>query len=158
MNLMPAIEIKIENISESKVGRMKITAKNFCYGLAITTMLASPSLAGGFDRGGVVVDQLFDPESYTASVSSTYVNPQCDLNNIVRGVNVAAPFAPIPVPVDTTASLDVDGDYFVTQFGVKASLGDAACLATYSEPFGADAVYGTGHAYSATAVSFSVDT
>ncbi len=42
---------------------------------------------------------------------------------------------------------------------MKANFTDeAACLASYHEPFGADAEYGMNNAYSATSVEFSIDT
>lgn len=59
----------------------------------------------------------------------------------------------------TSASIDVDSDFIVPRLGLKVGLtDDIACLGTYSEPFGAAADYGTGNAYSASTVAFSIDT
>ena len=59
----------------------------------------------------------------------------------------------------TSASIDIDGDFVVPRVGLKVGLtDDLSCLGTYTEPFGADAEYGTGNAYSASATAFSIDT
>jgi len=61
--------------------------------------------------------------------------------------------------VDTSASIDVDSDYVVPRVGLKVGVtDDLSCLGTYTEPFGASADYGTGNAYSASTVAFSIDT
>ncbi len=110
--------------------------------------------AGGFDRGGVNLDQLFDPGT-GVKTGVTFVSPQRDLKNVTRTANEANPAA----PAATSPSVSVEGDYVVPYAGFKMDLTEAiACLGTYSEPFGADADYGTGNAHSATAVEFSVDT
>tara|TARA_R110002020_G_scaffold23525_7_gene78242 strand:- start:4420 stop:5850 length:1431 start_codon:yes stop_codon:yes gene_type:complete len=63
-----------------------------------------------------------------------------------------------PAPA-TSASIDIDGDYVVPRVGLKVGLtDDLACLGTYTQPFGADAEYGTGNAYSASATEFSIET
>lgn len=122
--------------------------------MAATTLTSSVALAGGFDRGGVNIDLLYAPESYVGEAGITYVFPDRTLKNVTRGVNLANP----ALPAASTASVGVDGDYFVPRFGVKFDLGQStSCLATYSEPFGADADYGLNNAYSATAVEFKVD-
>ncbi|MEP3436475.1 MAG: outer membrane protein transport protein [Hoeflea sp.] len=60
---------------------------------------------------------------------------------------------------DTSGSIDVDSDYVVPRVGLKVGVtDDISCLGTYTEPFGASADYGTGNAYSASTVAFSIDT
>ena len=59
----------------------------------------------------------------------------------------------------SSGSIDVDGDYVVPRVGLKVGLtDDISCLGTYTEPFGAEAEYGTGNAYSASATAFSIET
>lgn len=181
------------------------TLKSIGFALVTTSLLSTSAIAGGFDRGGVNIDQLFDTDRFSASAQLTYVLPQRTLENIVRTNNIAivpaiqagvgaqiggligsadpdviAAFIADPANAATVGtvtagvtaavtsnpafanasagSLDVEGDYVVPRFGAKFNVGQGAdCLASYSEPFGADAEYGTNNAYSATAVSFSID-
>lgn len=180
----------------------------------VATMAASVAMvtvaqAGGFDRGGVNIDLLFDESRFATEAAVTYVTPQREIQNVQRGANeatqtaISSQLAPIvgaagatatqaeinafiaanppvngaivqnvsnavianfagaglnPGPA-TTASIDVDSDYAVPRLGAKVTVIDNVdCLASYTEPFGADADYGTGHAYSASAVKFSIDT
>ncbi|MEQ8479062.1 MAG: outer membrane protein transport protein [Hoeflea sp.] len=59
----------------------------------------------------------------------------------------------------TSPSIAVDSDFVVPRLGLKVGVtDDLACLGTYSEPFGAAADYGTGNAYSASTVAFSIET
>ncbi len=119
-------------------------------GILSSVLVSTAALAGGFDRGAVNIDQLFDRDRFSARAGVTYVNPQRTINNIQRPP-VGAPFA--------GASIDVDGDYWVPRFGVKTNVAQGVdCLATYSEPFGADAKYGTNNIYSPSAVEFYLDT
>ena len=105
--------------------------------------------AGGFDRGGVNIDQLFDAAPFSAEAGVTYVSPRRTLKNVERQDGFGA----------SSASVDVDGDYAVPRIGFKANLFEPVdCLATYTEPYGADGGFGTGNAYSPTAVEFKVDT
>lgn len=53
---------------------------------AMTTVLA-----GGFDRGGVNVDQLFDTERFSFKTELRHVMPQRKLKNVRRGENAAVP-------------------------------------------------------------------
>ena len=113
--------------------------------------------AGGFDRGGVNIDLLFDPSDYAAEAGVTYVSPQRTIEDVVRAPQ------PLPsggeLPAIVTDSIDVDGDYWVPRFSVKANVIDPVdCVGTYSEPFGADQYHGLNNAFSQTAVKFEVDT
>ena len=168
--------------------------------LTASTIFTSAAFAGGFDRGGVNIDQLFDAERYTFDTAVTFVNPQRTIRNVRRDANVAAPALiqggtqqqiarliatpgnGINSPADispatlaairagvaqavaargtaTSASIDVDSSYTVPRVGIKAGFGDnVACLASYTEPFGATAGYGLNNAYSPTSVNFEIDT
>ena len=59
----------------------------------------------------------------------------------------------------TSSSVDVDDNYAVPRIGFKANVFEPVdCLATFTQPYGADADYGINNAYSPTAVEFKVDT
>ncbi len=113
--------------------------------------------AGGFDRGGVNIDLLFDSARYATEAGVTFVSPQRTIKNVDR----LPPNGPgqLPDTLGVTKSIDVGGDYTVPRFGFKMNIVEPVdCLGSYSEPFGASAYYGTGNAYSPTAVEFKVDT
>ncbi|WP_027061144.1 OmpP1/FadL family transporter [Mesorhizobium loti] len=128
--------------------RLKALVGAGCFSLVV-----SAASAGGFDRGGVNIDQLFDASPYSFDAGVTYVSPQRKLKNVKR---LDSP--PFPVAL-SSSSVDVGGDYAVPHIGIKANLFEAVdCLATYTRPYGADADYGTNNAYSPTAVKYSVKT
>ena len=109
--------------------------------------------AGGFDRGGVNIDQLFDPTPYSFHSGVTYVSPQRKLKNVQR---LDSPPSPTAL---SSSSVDVGGDYLVPYIGFKANLVEPVdCLAAYTQPFGATADYGTGNAYSVTTSEFEIET
>ena len=115
--------------------------------------LTGTAAAGGFDRGGVNIDLLWDESPYAAEAGLIFVNPQRTLNNVQR---LDRP--PFPVAL-FSPSVDVDDDYTVPRVGFKANVFEPVdCLATYTQPYGADAQYGTNNAYSPTSVEFKVDT
>ena len=59
----------------------KITTKT---AVALTfAMVAGTAQAGGLERGGYNIDLLFDPSTYAAEATATYVNPQRELDNVV---------------------------------------------------------------------------
>ncbi|EDQ33346.1 Long-chain fatty acid transport protein [Hoeflea phototrophica DFL-43] len=123
--------------------------------MAASVAVVSAAQAGGFDRGGVNIDMLFDESRFATDAAVTIVLPQREINNVVRGANVAN----AALPTASTASLDVDSDYAVPRLGAKLQIVDNLdCLATYTQPVGADAGYGLNNAYSPTAVDFSLDT
>lgn len=116
--------------------------------------------AGGFDRGGVGIDLLFDPARVATEAGVTYVSPQRTINNVDREQLQMPPSFPLPDPakLPVTPSIDVGGDYTVPRFGVKMNLFEPVdCLATYTEPYGADQKHGLNNAYSPSAVEFRVD-
>ena len=95
-------------------------------------------VAGGFAPPG------------TTNPSSAQVQAWINSNPAVNGGRGTPAF---------TQSINVEGDYTVPRFSFKVGLtDDLACLATYSEPFGADANYGLNNAYSPSATEFSIDT
>lgn len=111
-------------------------------------MAGEAALAGGFDRGGVNIDQLFDPARISSDASVTYVSPQRTIKNVRRLDGTGA----------TTKSIDIEGDYTVPRLGLKLNIVDPVdCLASYTEPYGVDADHGTNNAYSPTAIRFGVD-
>ncbi|MER9867588.1 outer membrane protein transport protein [Mesorhizobium sp. M0136] len=116
---------------------------------AFSLAFAGTVQAGGFDRGGVNIDQLFDAAPYSFDAGVTYVSPQRKLKNVQRldGSGLS------------TSAVDVGGDYAVPHVGLKANLFEPVdCLATYTEPYGADANFGANNSYSPTAVKYAVDT
>ncbi|MET0941818.1 MAG: OmpP1/FadL family transporter [Mesorhizobium sp.] len=111
--------------------------------------MAGEANAGGFDRGGVNIDLLFDDKPYAAEAGVTYVAPQRKLENVRRMDGSGA----------TSSRVDVDDNYAVPRLGFKANVFEPVdCLATFTQPYGADADYGINNAYSPTAVRFKVDT
>ena len=111
--------------------------------------LSGAGNAGGFDRGGVNIDLLFDESPYAAEAGVAYVAPQRKLENVRRGDGSGT----------TSSSVDVDDNYAVPRIGFKANVFEPVdCLATFTQPYGADADYGINNAYSPTAVEFKVDT
>ncbi len=119
--------------------------KSIGLALLTTSVLSTSAMAGGFDRGGVNIDQLFDTDRFTASAQYTYVDPRRTINNINRS----------GLPLNS--SVDVDSSYNVQRYGLKANLADGVdCLASYSNGFGGTASYGRGNIYSPTSVDFEV--
>lgn len=119
----------------------------------LSLAVGGTAYAGGFDRGGVNIDQLFDAQPYSFDAGVTYVAPQRKLKNVQR---LDSP--PNPVAL-SSSSVDVGGDYAVPRVGIKANIFEPVdCLGTYTEPYGAYADYGTGNAYSPTATKFKITT
>lgn len=116
---------------------------------ALTIVAASAAQAGGFDRGGVNIDQLFDAAPYSFEAGVTYVSPQRTLKNVRR----------LDPSGLKSSEVKVEGDYAVPRVGLKFNVVEPVdCLASYSKPYGADANYGLNNAYSPTAVKYSIDT
>jgi long-chain fatty acid transport protein len=125
--------------------RLKALLGAACFSL----LLPGVAAGGGFDRGGVNIDQLFDAAPYSFDAGVTYVSPQRTLKNVQRldGSGLS------------TSEVDVGGDYAVPRIGIKANVFEPVdCLATYTQPYGAVANYGMNNAYSPTAVKYSVKT
>lgn len=97
--------------------------------------LASPSFAGGLERGGYNIDQLFDTSPFSFQSGITYVTPQRKLKNVRDTDTSASPgggnLNNRPSTADDTAN------YAIPYFGFKGGFGDVVdCLVDYSEPFG----------------------
>ncbi|RWM14471.1 MAG: TonB-dependent receptor [Mesorhizobium sp.] len=125
--------------------RLKALLGAGCFSLSVLGV----ANAGGFDRGGVNIDQLFDAAPYSFDAGVTYVSPQRTLKNVQRldGSGLS------------TSEIDVDGDYVVPRIGFKANIFEPVdCLATYTKPYGAEADFGMNNAYSPTAVKYYVKT
>jgi len=129
--------------------------------LATSTMLTTSAIAGGFDRGGVNIDLLFDTNRFASEAAVTFVAPQRSVRNVRRAINEATLVGAPPAlftPAET-GRIEQDSDYVVPRFGVKGNVAPGLdCLATYSEPFGADQNNGINNALSATSVEFEIDT
>ncbi|MFA1624477.1 outer membrane protein transport protein [Rhizobium mongolense] len=119
--------------------------------LAVLSSIASPSFAGGLERGGYNIDLLFDPSRFASEAAATYVAPQRELKNVVDTDATTA----VPVPTGTGGgdlnyrpdSADDSEGYWVPRVGIKASpYENFDCLADYSEPWGAHTKPGTNWA------------
>lgn len=127
--------------------RLKSVLGMGCATLAMA--ITSQAHAGGFDRGGVNIDLLFDESRFATEAGVTHVAPQRELKNVRR----------LETPTVAPERVKVKDSYTVPRFGVKANVFDPVdCLATYTEPYGANANYGADNAYSPTGVEFKVDT
>ncbi|MGG7581431.1 OmpP1/FadL family transporter [Rhizobium sp. Nf11,1] len=104
--------------------------------LVFLSSLASPSFAGGLERGGYNIDQLFDTSPFSFQSGVTYVTPQRKLKD-VRDTNtsILTGGGNLNSRPDTA---DDTSNYTIPYIGFKAGFGDAVdCLVDYSEPFGA---------------------
>lgn len=138
---------------------IRCTLKTMVAVLAASVATSSVAFAGGFDRGGVNTDLLYDDSRFATEAAVTYVMPQRKIENVVRGTNSADPFVPGVQAPARTAAIDVDQTYAVPRFGAKMRIVDGVdCLGTFSQPFGADNGHGMNNAYSSTSVKFSIDT
>ena len=108
--------------------------------LVILSSFATPSFAGGLERGGYNIDQLFDTSMFSFDSSAVYVAPQRKLKNVVdTDTSFTIPGVSIgggdlngrPNSVDDTEN------YWVPRFGIKAGVGDVDCMMDYSQPWGA---------------------
>ncbi len=114
--------------------RVSIIHGAVCLAVGITSV--TPAFAGGLERGGYNIDQLFDTSRFTMDTAATFVAPQRKLKNVVDtnpspltgGGNLNG----LPNSADDSES------YWVPRIGFKAGLtDDIDCLADYSQPWGA---------------------
>ncbi|MBX4870698.1 MULTISPECIES: OmpP1/FadL family transporter [Rhizobium] len=103
--------------------------------LVLFSSLASTSFAGGLERGGYNIDQLFDTSPFSFQSGVTYVTPQRRLKD-VRDTDTSA--APGGGNLNTRPnSADETANYTIPYIGFKAGFADTIdCLVDYSEPFG----------------------
>ncbi|MGR9245856.1 OmpP1/FadL family transporter [Rhizobium leguminosarum] len=103
--------------------------------LVLFSSLASPSFAGGLERGGYNIDQLFDTSPFSFQSGVTYVTPQRKLKDVRDTDTSTAPGGGDLNSRPNTA--DDTSNYTIPYIGFKAGFGDAIdCLVDYSEPFG----------------------
>lgn len=103
--------------------------------LIILSALASPSFAGGLERGGYNIDQLFDTSPFSFQSGFTYVSPQRKLKDVRDRDTSVSPGGGNLNSRSSTA--DDTANYTIPYFGFKAGFGDVVdCLVDYSEPFG----------------------
>jgi long-chain fatty acid transport protein len=102
--------------------------------LIVFSAVASPSFAGGLERGGYNIDQLFDTSPFSFQSGITYVTPQRKLKDVRdtdTSISGGGNLNNRPDSADDTAN------YTIPYFGFKAGFGDVVdCLVDYSEPFG----------------------
>ncbi|ARM12164.1 MULTISPECIES: OmpP1/FadL family transporter [Rhizobium] len=103
--------------------------------LILLSSLASPSFAGGLERGGYNIDQLFDTSPFSFQSGITYVTPLRKLKD-VRDTNTST-FTGGGNLNSRPDSADETANYTIPYIGFKAGFGDAVdCLVDYSVPFG----------------------
>ncbi|MBY5396874.1 transporter [Rhizobium leguminosarum] len=103
--------------------------------LVLLSSLASPSFAGGLERGGYNIDQLFDTSPFSFQSGVTYVTPQRKLKDVRDTDTSTSPGGGNLNSRPNTA--DDTSNYTIPYIGFKAGFGDAIdCLVDYSEPFG----------------------
>jgi len=114
--------------------RVSIIHGAVCLAVGITSV--TPAFAGGLERGGYNIDQLFDTSRFTMDTAATFVAPQRKLKNVVD-TNTTSPAGGgnlngLPTTADDSES------YGVPRVGFKVGLtDDIDCLADYSQPWGA---------------------
>lgn len=124
---------------------MKTTA----LGLIAACAFVGGAQAGGLERGGYNIDLLFDPGQYVFESGVTYVAPDRTLKN-VRDTDTSNPNLGTGQPLGggnlnaRSNSVDETEGYFVPRIGFKANLNEGvACMADYSQPWGAHTKPGT---------------
>lgn len=129
---------------------MKTTA----LGLIAACAFVGGAQAGGLERGGYNIDLLFDPGQYVFESGVTYVAPQRKLENSrdTRPQNGTLSTPTYSSNADETES------YLVPRVGFKAALNDdVACMADYSQPWGAHTNPGTGWTGAQSNVETKID-
>lgn len=126
------------------MGETQLASRMFFKGvasLAILSSIASPTFAGGLERGGYNIDLLFDPSRFASEAAATYVSPQRELKNVVD--TDTSPTIPGVSGGGgnlngRSGSADDTEGYWVPRIGFKAAIGDNVdCMADYSQPWGA---------------------
>ncbi|OWV73642.1 long-chain fatty acid transporter [Rhizobium sp. R339] len=99
--------------------------------LVVFSSLAAPSFAGGLERGGYNIDQLFDTSPFSFQSGVTYVTPQRKLKDVRDTSLTDGNLNSRPDTADDTSN------YTIPYIGFKAGFADTIdCLVDYSEPFG----------------------
>ncbi|ASS53190.1 OmpP1/FadL family transporter [Rhizobium leguminosarum] len=104
--------------------------------LVLLSSLASPSFAGGLERGGYNIDLLFDNSRFAVQSGATYVMPQRKLKN-VKDTDPTDGLGTNGIGGGSTTADDTE-DYWIPYLGVKVGFGDSIdCMGDFSTPFGA---------------------
>lgn len=118
--------------------------KTLSAGLAIATVLSGSALAGGFSRGTANLDGLFG-DGFQMYSGMTYVSPGRSYQNIMGTMG--------PSPDQTFTN-----DYYIPYLSVGGHLGGPLnCVASYTQPYGADSSYIGPLRFDTSAQSFTVD-
>jgi len=100
--------------------------------LIFTLINAGPAAAGGLERGGYNIDQLFDNANFSFKSSASYVTPNRKLDHVKDTNPKNGIFSGKTNDISETES------YLTPYIGFKIGLGDHVdCLFDYSEPWGA---------------------
>lgn len=103
--------------------------------LVMISTLTQPAFAGGLERGGYNIDQLFDASQFSIQSGVIYVMPQRKLKN-ARDVNTSNTTGGGNLNSRPDHADDTE-NYAIPYLGLKGGVGDVDCLVDYSEPFGA---------------------
>jgi long-chain fatty acid transport protein len=103
--------------------------------LVVLSSLSGPSFAGGLERGGYNIDQLFDTSQFSVQSGVIYVMPQRKLKNVQDTDPSASPGG--GNLNGRSHSADETENYAIPYVGIKAGYENVDCLFDYSEPFGA---------------------
>ncbi len=103
--------------------------------LVLLSTLVQPSLAGGLERGGYNIDQLFDASQFSIQSGVIYVMPQRKLKN-AKDIDATDGLGSNGLGGGSTSTNETE-NYAIPYGGIKAGLGDVDCLVDYSQPFGA---------------------
>ncbi|OLP55269.1 long-chain fatty acid transporter [Rhizobium rhizosphaerae] len=102
--------------------------------LLVSMMLATGAQAGGLERGGYNIDLLFDPGTYAAEATTTYVSPQRKYKDAVD-TNRLNGLGSNGIGGGKTSVTD-SPDYWVPRVGLKAGWEGVDCMVDYSQPWG----------------------
>lgn len=117
------------------------TLKSAMVAMAASVAVMSAAQAGGLERGGYNIDQLFDTSRFSTDATAVYVSPQRKLKNAVD-TNATNGLGSNGIGGGTTTANDTEA-YWVPRIGFKASIGGAIdCLGDYSQPYGAHSAPG----------------
>ncbi|MGH6862599.1 MAG: OmpP1/FadL family transporter, partial [Phyllobacterium sp.] len=106
-------------------------------GALFLTAAATAAQAGGLERGGYNWDLLFDAQRFATEAGVVYVMPHRKFKNAVD-IKPADGIGSDGLGGGKTSG-DLTEPYAVPRFGVKVGLTpDVDCLASYSQPWGAD--------------------
>jgi long-chain fatty acid transport protein len=103
--------------------------------LVVFSTLTQPALAGGLDRGGYNIDQLFDASQFSIQSGVIYVMPQRKLKN-TKDTDPSDGLGINGTGGGSTSTNETE-NYAIPYGGLKGGYGDVDCLVDYSEPFGA---------------------